>query len=133
MSQIADGLKCKEWRKRASPPLSVSYFTQFKVLMIILAQRIIIICTKVDLFKKRPQGVDKQSQEVFQTRVGGFVCVCARSVSENNTIISTAACLICWPFILSGLLLQPFMSYCPNSGHLERCHTRCLSLSTLSI
>ena len=62
-----------------------------------------------------------------------FVCVCVRSVSENNAITSSAACLICWPFILSGLLLRPFMSYCPNNGHLERRHTRCLLLSTLSI
>lgn len=55
---------------------------------------------------------------------------------QSSAITSSVACLICWPFILSGLLLRPFMSHCPNNGHLEHSHTHThthsLSLSTLS-
>lgn len=83
--------------------------------------------------RKNLKGCLRHLWAAFCLCVCVYVSECARSVSENNAITSSAACLICWPFILSGLLLRPFMSYCPNNGHLERCHTRCLSLSTLSI
>lgn len=75
-------------------------------------------------FMQSLQGVEgkKNISGGVADTCGWLLCMC---VSEANAITSSAACLICWPFILSGLLLQPFMSYCPNNGHLEHCHTRC--------
>lgn len=128
MPQIADRLKCIEQRKRTSVQPPVLYLTHFKMMIILVGWT--IICIELYLVMQRLQGVGKNILRGVSDTCGWLLYMC---VSESNSITPNAACLICWPFILSGLLLQPFMSYCPNNGHLERCHTRCLSLSTLSI
>lgn len=83
-------------------------------MIIILAGRTIIICIELYLFKEKPQCVEKTiSRDVSDVWVA-FVCVFAHSVSENDAITSSTACLICWPFILSGLLLRPLYVLLPK-------------------
>lgn len=77
-----------------------------------------------------------------------LMCVDGLSLSQSNTITPSAACLICWPFILSGLFtaslhvllpkLQPFrtlphtlplhlacsLQLCPNASRVVSMATK---------